>query len=55
MTTMVEQSALKREARPEELAAVAVFLCSPDASFITGTDILVDGGATAPSLARLAG
>ena len=47
MADMVKMSGLGRQARPEELAAVAVFLCSEDASFITGTDILVDGGACA--------
>ena len=31
---------------PEELAAAAVFLCSRQASYITGTSLLVDGGAT---------
>ena len=31
---------------PEELAAAAVFLCSEQASYITGTSLLVDGGAT---------
>jgi NAD(P)-dependent dehydrogenase (short-subunit alcohol dehydrogenase family) len=52
MQTMVEQSALRRSARPEEVAAVAVFLCSEAASFITGTDILVDGGSIAAFLAN---
>lgn len=33
-----------RIAQPEEMASVALFLCSPAASFITATDILVDGG-----------
>lgn len=35
---------LNRIAQPEEIAAAAAFLLSPDASFVTGTDLLVDGG-----------
>jgi len=31
----------------EEVGQLAVFLCSEDAGFITGTDILIDGGWTA--------
>jgi len=50
MADMVAASALGREARPEEVAAVAVFLTSDDASFMTGTDVLVDGGAVAAML-----
>ena len=47
MADMVSASALRREGRPEEVAAVAVFLTSDAASFVTGTDVLVDGGAIA--------
>lgn len=33
-----------RMGRPEEVAALALFLCSDDAAFITGTDYPIDGG-----------
>ena len=33
-----------RWGRVEEIGALAAFLCSDDAGFITGTDILIDGG-----------
>jgi meso-butanediol dehydrogenase/(S,S)-butanediol dehydrogenase/diacetyl reductase len=38
---------LGRAGRPEEIARVAVFLASDDASFITGAALCVDAGATA--------
>ena len=33
-----------RMAKPEEVAALALYLCSDEASFITGTDYPIDGG-----------
>jgi len=36
-----------RVGRPEEIAAVIVFLASDEASFVTGTTLLADGGYTA--------
>ena len=33
-----------RMAQPEEIAQLALFLCSDDASFITGNDYPIDGG-----------
>ena len=40
---------LKRIGQPEEIAKVALFLASEDASYITGTTIYVDGGLTLTS------
>jgi NAD(P)-dependent dehydrogenase (short-subunit alcohol dehydrogenase family) len=47
MAGMVAGSALGREGRPTEVAAVAVFVASDAASYLTGTDVLVDGGVIA--------
>jgi len=41
---MLERTPLGRLGVGDEIASVAVFLCSPDASYITGCDIKVDGG-----------
>src|ERR1041384_5990162 len=38
---------LGRWGRVEEIGQLALYLCSEDAGFITGTDILIDGGWTA--------
>ncbi|MHB8515430.1 MAG: SDR family NAD(P)-dependent oxidoreductase, partial [Dehalococcoidia bacterium] len=46
--TMIEQQTpLGRWGKPEEVAAVAVFLASDEASFVTGAPYVVDGGFTA--------
>lgn len=37
-------TALGRTGRPHEIAAVVDFVCSPEASYLTGTEIVVDGG-----------
>ena len=47
MARMVASSALGRMGRPEEVAGIAAFLVSDAASFMTGSDVLVDGGAIA--------
>ena len=42
----VDRMVIKRIGTPEDIAAAIVFLVSDDASLITGTDLLVDGGFT---------
>ena len=42
----VKRSALNRMGTPEDLAGAVYFLCSPDAGWITGHTLIVDGGTT---------
>ena len=44
---MIETSASGRVGTPDEVAAVAAFLLGPEAGFITGSDLLMDGGVIA--------
>ena len=47
MRAMVENSGLRRLGTPEDIAAATEFVLGPSASFVTGTDLLVDGGVVA--------
>jgi NAD(P)-dependent dehydrogenase (short-subunit alcohol dehydrogenase family) len=44
---MIEASPSKRMASADEVASAAAFLIGPEASFITGSDLLMDGGVIA--------
>ena len=41
---MASTQAIGRMAKPEEIAAAALYLASDESSFVTGTDFIIDGG-----------
>lgn len=47
MRAMVDASATGRLGTPADIAAAAAFLLGPDSGFVSGTDLLVDGGVVA--------
>ena len=44
---LIQQIPIRKLAEPEDIANAAVFLASDESSFITGTEILIDGGLSA--------
>jgi NAD(P)-dependent dehydrogenase (short-subunit alcohol dehydrogenase family) len=44
---MIESSVAKRAGTPDEVGNVGALLMGPDGAFITGSDVLMDGGVTA--------
>lgn len=51
MAALVADTPLKRFGMPEEVAAIAVTLASDEATYVTGTEVNVDGGLLAGSAA----
>ena len=44
--TMTDRVPLRRDGQPEDIASAALFLASDDAAYVTGHDLVVDGGYT---------
>jgi NAD(P)-dependent dehydrogenase (short-subunit alcohol dehydrogenase family) len=44
---MAATQALKRMARPEEIAASALYLAADESEFVTGSALIIDGGFSA--------
>jgi 3-oxoacyl-[acyl-carrier protein] reductase len=47
MEALLQAFPVGRMGRPEELVAAAMYLCSDEARFCTGTTLVLDGGFTA--------
>jgi len=52
MPVMVDHTPLHRQGRPDEVASVVEFLLSDGATYMTGCDVLVDGGVV-PTIRRM--
>ena len=46
LNAVLQNIPLKRLGKPEDVAAIASFLASPDSNYVTGTTFVVDGGLT---------
>ena len=53
VAAIADQLPMRRLVRPGDVAAVCLFLASPQASFITGADIAVDGGGEPPAFLQV--
>lgn len=51
MRAIVADTPLKRFGTPEEVASLAVMLASDESTYMTGTDIPLDGGLLAGTVA----
>ncbi|MNI81505.1 Glucose 1-dehydrogenase 2 [compost metagenome] len=51
MAALVRDTPLRRFGRPEEVAAMALFLAGDDATYVTGSEFNIDGGLLAGSAA----
>ena len=45
--SMTDRIPLRRDGDPDDVAAAALFLASDDAAYVTGHNLVVDGGYTA--------
>jgi NAD(P)-dependent dehydrogenase (short-subunit alcohol dehydrogenase family) len=52
MSVMIEHTPLRRQGNPDEVASVVEFLLSDGAAYMTGCDLLVDGGVV-PTIRRM--